>query len=286
MVVPKKSLGQHFLVDPSICTQLIRAGRFAGDDLLLEVGPGKGALTGPLLAEARQVIAVELDRDLVQDLVAKFHLHRDVNASVPWPVFRGGNLVLVEADIRQVQLAALAVFLPRSGRVRVLGNLPYNQATAILHDLLEQRADIEDLTLMFQREVADRLLARPGQRDYGYLSVITQFYCRVEKCFQVPPDAFRPRPQVQSTVVQLTPMRPDRLPPDEQDRFRRVVSASFLAKRKTLLNNLRGLFPHRPPSGIEERCTEIGIDPRRRAETLSVEEFIALSAHLTRGLTP
>ncbi len=277
---PKRSLGQHFLIDPGIARKVIREAMLGPGDVVLEIGPGKGALTEPLLEVARQLVAIEIDTGLIEQLVERFLLRPVTSFRGHFPSYRGGRLLLIEADIRQIDLAELHRITHSPAPFRVVGNLPYNQATAILQTLFERRPLIQDIIVLLQREVADRLLASPGHREYGFLSVVAQYYCRVKKLFPVPAGAFSPKPKVQSTMVRLEPIVPDRLPEDRDLRFHRVVSACFRAKRKTLLNNLRHWMSNRSPDWISQQCAEAQIDARCRAETLSVEEFIALSDHL------
>lgn len=281
MPPPKRSLGQHFLTDPGVCSKIVRAARYGPEDIVLEIGPGKGALTEKLLDTVLQVIAVELDSQLVDALAKRLALEPMTATGPIRRILRGRNMVLVESDIGEVKLGELPGRPEPQKKLRVVGNLPYNQATAILQRLLEQTPEIEDFTLMFQREVAERMLAPPGDRTYGFLSVIVQFHCRIQKLFNVAPGAFYPRPKVQSTMLHLKPIEPGRLPAEQRARFLRLVSASFLAKRKTLLNNLRAVFPAMAPTSIAEQCAAVQIDAHRRAETLTVEEFIALALQLT-----
>lgn len=280
MLPAKKSLGQHFLVEPAVSEKILRASRFSAGQLVLEVGPGRGALTRPLIGKNIRLIAVELDHDLVERLKSEFKLELRTDTPDGFPVYQDGTMTILEADIRQVRLAGLRAWTGGSGPLRIVGNLPYNQATSILQDLLAQSAEIEDMTLMFQREVADRLIANPGSRDYGYLSVLVQTQCAVEKLFHVHPGAFHPRPKVESAVVRLTPIRPERVLPVVRNRFLKLISACFASKRKTLFNNLRPIYSNQSPDWIHEACARAGIDSRRRAETLSVEEFIALTTQL------
>jgi len=265
----KKQLGQHFLVDGNACRRLVRAVGLGTDDVVLEVGPGRGALTQVLLETAARVLAVEVDEALADWLRAK------VSAADDAKKFR-----LVVGDILKSDIDA---FLQAEGierKIRVFGNLPYNIATAVVQHLIRFRSRIEDMTLMLQREVVDRILSPPGNKQYGYLSVVVQYYCEGQKLFSLPPGVFRPVPKVTSTVVHLTfRERPAVEVPDEAFFFQ-LVSALFTERRKTLLNNLKRAAHQLGIDAIENQLAGIGIDLTRRAETLSLEEFAHLARHV------
>jgi 16S rRNA (adenine1518-N6/adenine1519-N6)-dimethyltransferase len=255
----RKRFGQHFL-EPAWIMRLIEAVAPAADETFLEIGPGRGALTGPLAERAGQVIAVELDRDLAARLAA----------SVP------ANVHLVQGDFLEVDLAALT----RDERkpIRVVGNLPYNVASPILFRLLHEAHEgrtLSDATLMLQREVADRLLARPGGTDYGAMSIQVQLLADVERVLSLPPGAFRPPPKVHSAVVCLR-FRPPRVETGDAAVFERVVRGLFLQRRKTLANALKPVaasFGRSAPEILDKAR----LDGRRRPETLSVEDVARLS---------
>jgi 16S rRNA (adenine1518-N6/adenine1519-N6)-dimethyltransferase len=229
-------------------------------DLVLEIGPGEGALTEILAARAGRVIALEVDRALAQ------RLRRRLPA-----------VEVLEADARTWPYGTLA--RPAGGRVVVVGNLPYSVGKPIVAALLEARGALDLMVLMLQREVAERLAAPPGGRIYGALSVLTQAVCDVEVVLRVPPGAFRPPPKVESAVVRLTPRPRSRVPPGLQTRFRDVVRAAFARRRKTLGNALAaGLGMSL--AVVREAATTGGIDPGRRAETLTIEDFVSLAARL------
>lgn len=252
---PRKRFGQHFLRDAQVIERLVRAIAPQPDQRLLEIGPGEGVLTRPLLAAGARVTAVELDRDLAASLAERLG--------------RPPGLDIVQADILQVDIGALAGDRP----LRVVGNLPYNISTPILFHLFAFLPQITDLHFMLQKEVVDRLVAEPGSRDYGRLSVMAGFFCDREWLFDVPPGAFRPPPKVTSAVIRLRP-RPlgesaQRLHPA----LEAVVRQAFGQRRKTLRNNLKG----RITAGELEA---LGIDPGRRPQTLGVEEFVRIANHL------
>ncbi len=249
---PKKRFGQHFLHDRGVVQRILDAFDPQPDETLVEIGPGPGALTRPLLERCARLHVVELDRDLVARLRAEFAPE---------------HLVVHEADALKVDFCALT---PPGGKLRLLGNLPYNISTPLLFHLLDQERCIHDMLFMLQREVVDRMAAAPGGKDYGRLSVMIQWRLRVEKLFNVRPGAFTPPPKVDSSVVRLVPHAQPPVHVHDADAFARVVQAAFAQRRKTLRNNLKGLLA----AGALEA---LDIDPQRRAETLTLAEFVALA---------
>jgi len=278
-VSPKKpKLGQHFLDDPSVGSRIVEALGDLSQSTVLEIGPGRGALTSMLGRRARRVIAVEADRVLAAQLRMKFSL-------VP-------NLEIIEGDILAVDLNTL--FGPKPGstrpgmeqapdRVRVVGNLPYFITSDILLRLFEYRKYFETIVLMVQKEVADRLAAHPGTKDYGLLTATAQLYSRVEKLFEVPPTSFSPPPKVHSAVVRLVLVpRLEKLGVNEAE-FMNFLKLSFAQKRKTLWNNLKVRYASEDLTGAMKRAR---IQPSIRAEALSLEQMAALFRELTsRELT-
>jgi 16S rRNA (adenine1518-N6/adenine1519-N6)-dimethyltransferase len=256
----RRALGQHFLRDAGIARAIVDLVAPTARDLVVEIGPGEGALTGELARRAGRVIALEVDRALLE------RLRRRLPA-----------VEALEADARTWDYGALA--RPDGGRVLVVGNLPYSVSKPIVAALLEARAVLDALALMLQREVAERLAAPPGGKVYGALSVLTQAVCDVELALRVPAGAFRPPPQVESAVVRLTPLARARVPPHLEARFRDVVRAAFAQRRKMLANALAaglGLSL----GVVREAATTSGVEPGRRAETLTIEEFVSLTARL------
>lgn len=260
----KRRFGQNFLVDRGVVDRIIDAVHPRPDETIIEIGPGRGALTSRLLEKAGRVVAIEFDRDLVPQLRAQF-----ANSS---------NLTLVEADALTTDFCAVAT---PSENTRVVANLPYNIATAILQRLIEQRHCLSEMILMLQREVVDRITAEAGSSERGYLSVLVEAYCETEQLFDVSPQAFRPAPKVWSTVVQLR-VRP-KIGADVRDEalLWQIVSAGFAQRRKTILNNLR-----EAPEPIQELLKkrggasivlcDAGLPPLRRAETFMLEEWALL----------
>jgi len=253
--VPRRSLGQHFLIDKNIVHKIVRLAELQPGETVLEIGPGRGILTEALLDSSGLVVAVELDAALCAHLRATLG--------------RRSNFRLVEGDALTFDYAQVpSPFL-------VVANLPYYVSTPLLFRLLEDRRRIDRLVLMLQEEVVARLAAAPGGKDYGALSIAAQFYCEVRQAFRVPPTCFRPKPQVGSAVVVLTPLPKPRVSVADEAFFFRIVRAGFAHRRKALPNSLRDEgFEGAPTAAALEQA---GIDPRRRAETLSIEEFAALT---------
>jgi 16S rRNA (adenine1518-N6/adenine1519-N6)-dimethyltransferase len=242
-----RPLGQHFLFNPAILERIAAA---CGDapDLVVEIGPGPGSLTRALLSRASRVVAVEVDPVLAAALPSR----------VP-----DSRLQVVEAD-------ALSVDLTQWGPAVVAGNLPYYIASPLIERVVRMGPSLLSAVFLIQKEVADRLVASAGTRDYGYLTVATQLRCRVERLFEVKPGAFRPPPKVHSTVVRLTPY--DSLPVEDGDRFLRFVGVCFRHKRKTLRNNLAGSWPR----DLIEAQPEASL----RAEQLSLPAWVELYRRL------
>src|SRR6186713_69994 len=234
--VPRKRFGQHFLHERGVIERILRALQPAPGDRFVEIGPGEGALTLPLLAEAGRLTAIELDRDLIPILRERA---REV-----------GALELIEADALTVDFTALA----GGGTLRLVGNLPYNISTPLLFHALSHAGAIRDMHFMLQKEVVQRMAAAHGSKTYGRLSVSLQSRCRVEHLFDVAPGAFRPPPKVDSAIVRVVPLDRPLLEPRDQDALDRLLRAAFAQRRKTLRNALRGLAD----DTVLEAC---GIDP-------------------------
>lgn len=250
----RKSLGQNFLLDLNLTGRIARAAGPLEEGTVIEVGPGPGGLTRAILsAGAREVIAIERDPRALPALA---------EIAARWP----GRLTVLEADALEVDVASLGQ-APR----RIVANLPYNVATPLLLGWLKRLDDLAGMTLMFQKEVVDRLVARPRTKDYGRLSVITQWLCRVEPQFDVNPRAFTPPPKVTSTIVSLTP-RPQPLAEARFTTLERVTAAAFGQRRKMLRASLKSLI-----GDGESLCAAAGLPPTARAEELPVEAFCALA---------
>jgi 16S rRNA (adenine1518-N6/adenine1519-N6)-dimethyltransferase len=252
---PKKSFGQHFLHERHYIDRIVSVISPRADDFLVEIGPGEGALTFPLLAAAGKLTAIELDTDLIPNLEAKA-------AGI-------GELSIVHADVLKVDFTAMA---QRAGvsRLRVAGNLPYYISSPILFHCVDHAAAIADMHFMLQKEVVDRMAAEPGSKVYGRLSVMLQLACRVEPLFDVPPGAFRPPPKVDSSVVRLVPLPAEARHDANPARLHAVVKAAFAQRRKTLGNALRQVMD-------ADAIRSAGIDPKDRAEVLAPMDFVALA---------
>ena len=252
---PKKSFGQHFLHEKRYIERIVSAISPRPEDVVVEIGPGEGALTFPLLAAAGKMTAIELDTDLIPDLTARA-------ASI-------GELTIVHSDVLKVDFTAMA--RQRGvGKLRVAGNLPYYISSPILFHCVEHASAIEDMHFMLQKEVVDRMAAEPGSKVYGRLSVMLQLVCRVEPLFTVPPGAFRPPPKVDSAVVRMVPLPPEQLPQADPVRLHAIVKAAFAQRRKTLGNALKQVMDS---TAIEAA----GIDPKARAEVLAPGDFVRLA---------
>lgn len=252
---PHRALGQNFLRDPNVARNIIAAIAPGPEDTVLEIGPGEGALTHTLAARAGRLLIVDLDDRVIERMHAQFS---------------GTAVEILHDDILNVDLAALAA---RVGTLRVVGNIPYNITTPILFRLLDHRSVIRDVVLMMQREVARRLSAVPGSKEYGILSVAFQFSADVALLFDVPPTVFYPRPKVTSTLVHLTMRATPRAAVADEAFFRSMVRAVFGKRRKTLRNSLRYFLGAPPPAGIEEFLTH-------RPEELTIEDLARLSNSL------
>ena len=257
----RRALGQHFLRDGGIARAIVDLVAPTANDLVVEIGPGEGALTAELARRAGRLIALEVDPVLTARLRPRFP-----------------GVEIVDADARTWDYGALVA--PPGGRVLVVGNLPYSVGKPILMALVAARGAIDAMALMLQREVAERVAAAPGSRVYGSLSVLTQFYCDVVLALRVPPGAFRPPPKVESAVIRLGVLRSSRVAVADERRFHVVVRAAFAQRRKTLANALSAGLG-RPADALKAAAEAAGIDPSRRAETLTISEF----AELTRQLS-
>lgn len=249
----KKQFGQHFLADTHYVDKIVMAVNPKAGDRLVEIGPGQGAITFPLLRKHPELTVIEFDRDLIAPLTA---------AAAPL-----GELTIIHRDVLQVNFSELA---GPGKQIRLVGNLPYNISSPILFHALDHAAAISDMTFMLQKEVVDRMAAGPGSKVYGRLSVMLQAYCRVDSLFIVPPGAFRPPPKVDSAVARLVPHDPASVGINDHTRFAEVVRAAFGQRRKTLRNALNGVC-------TPEQFEIAGVRPDARGEQIEVAQFIALA---------
>lgn len=262
----KKRFGQNFLVDENVIAKIIRAVSPKEDETIIEIGAGRGALTQRLIETKARVIAIEYDRDLIPVLQERFSSHK--------------NFTLVEADALQVDFQKL-IEPPKKNRI--VANLPYYISTAILQRLIEQRESINEMILMLQREVVERITAPAGNSERGFISVLIEAYCEAEKLFDVSPNSFRPVPKVWSTVARFKMREKIAVEAADENLFWQIVSAGFAQKRKTIFNNLRNapkeLLEHfDEKGGIENLLNDADVKPQRRAETLTLQEWIQLGS--------
>lgn len=250
--VAKKRFGQNFLKNSTVIEKIVRAIRPSLDDFMLEIGPGLGAMTKFLLPHLSQLTAVEIDTDLIPEL------KNNCDGSE--------KLVIHNEDALKFDLAKLAT---NNRKIRAVGNLPYNISTPLLFHLLSHIDLLKDGHFMLQKEVVDRIVAQPGTKDYGRLSVMLQYFCSVERLFIVSPSAFVPRPKVDSAILRMVPREKRELSIEQEKQLAHLVKLAFSQRRKTLRNNLKELIS-------AEQWEKLPIDPGRRAETLKVSEFISL----------
>ena len=254
----RKKLGQHFLADQETAHRIAEASGAAPGEKIVEIGPGRGALTGPLLATGAEVTALELDRELFD------YLQKTMGANL--------RLKLVRANALTFDFSTIP------SPFRVASNLPYSVAAAIINRLIEFKGKISAMTLMTQMEVAQRLCAKEGEDGYGSLSVFVGYHCAAEFLFTVPASAFRPRPKVESAVIRLTPRARPPVDLADEEAFFRLVRTAFAHRRKTIRNNLAKTVEDRET--LDRAFDSAGVDPGARAEDVSMEGFAALSRAL------
>ena len=262
---PQKRFGQNFLTNQSIINRIIVSLDPNAGETIIEIGPGEGALTHPLLERKSRVFAIEFDNNLIPALEQQF----------------GGdeNFHLVHADALTTDFCEI---IKPSPAARVIANLPYNVSTAILQKLIEQRACVTEMVLMLQREVVDRITAVPGSSERGYLSVLVEAYCETEKLFDVAPGSFRPAPKVWSSVVRVRPRRAIAAKVKDEKLLWQIVSAGFAQRRKTILNNLRNAPPPlqetvKNHGGASIVLCRADVELQRRAETLTLEQWARIA---------
>ena len=252
----RKRFGQHFLHDRNLVDLMVRTLGLQKDDTLVEIGPGRGALTYPLLEQLPHLHVVELDRDLIA-------LLRQENSPE--------RLTIHESDALRFDFRTLK---PADKPLRVIGNLPYNISTPLVYHLLSQADAISDMTYMLQKEVVDRHAASPGTGDWGRLSIMVQYHCQADYLFFVSPEAFSPPPRVDSAVVRLMPHASLPHPADDEEHLRRLVAQAFTQRRKAIRNSLKSQV-------TLEQFEQAGIDAGLRPDQLSVADYVAL-ANITR----
>ena len=253
MHTPRKRFGQHFLCDQAIIQQIVFSIAPKPGEHLIEIGPGQGAMTLPILKIAKQLEAIELDRDLIPALQERTH--------------HAGELRVHSADALSFDFASLK---KDERLLRIIGNLPYNISTPLLFHLLEFAPIVADMLFMLQKEVADRIAALPDTDDYGRLSVMVQYHCQAEVLFDVPPSAFHPPPKVDSSIIKLIPYHVLPYPADDYKLFSSIVKLAFGQRRKTLRNSLKGVID-------AEKWEKIAVSSILRPEVLSVKEFVTIA---------
>lgn len=253
----RKRFGQNFLDDHNIIANIVHAISPQPNDLLVEIGPGLGAITTELIEQLDAMHVVELDRDLIPFLIAKFEHTK--------------KLTIHQADALSFDFSQLAGETDR--KLRVVGNLPYNISTPLIFHLLEQSTEIQDMHFMLQKEVVDRLAAGVGDKAYGRLGIMVQYHCRVEPLFDVPPESFNPPPKVDSAIVRLIPHEEKPFTTRDPELLQRLVTAAFSMRRKTLRNSLKN-------HATNEQMEAVGINPGDRAEKVPLEAYVALTEEL------
>lgn len=260
-----KSLGQNFLIDKEVIDAIIDGAAISEEDLVIEIGPGIGVLTQAAAEKAGKVVCIEIDRNLIE--IMKFTLDGLTNIKV------------INDNILKTDLSA--IIEEEKGdleHVKVLGNLPYYITTPIIMKLLEENIPCESITVMMQKEVADRIISGPGSKSYGAVSVAVQYYAEVSRVVDADKSSFMPAPKVDSTVLRMDVRKEPAVSVSDTEHYFKVVRAAFSQKRKTLLNSLGAMGA--PKEVIEKVLKDTGIDSKRRAETLSLEEFAEVSEEL------
>ena len=251
----RKRFGQNFLSDPNIIRKIIDGIRPQAGELMVEIGPGLGAMTDPLIQRLGHLHVVEIDRDLI----ARLHER-----------YTPAQLTVHEGDALKFDFGSLVG--EDAQPLRIVGNLPYNISTPILFHLADYAAQVKDMTFMLQKEVVMRMVAAPGTEEYGRLSVMLQYRFRMGRLFDVPPGAFRPAPKVMSSIVRMAPLPPEQLGARDEALLGRIVTAAFGQRRKTLKNTLRDFLS-------DDDFATLGIDSGLRGEKLSVADFVAIANH-------
>lgn len=260
-----KSLGQNFLVDDSVPKDIVLGAEVDENDLVIEIGPGVGTLTAQLLNKAKKVVAIELDNDLIPILTEEM----------------GSNpkFTLIHNDALKVNFNEI---IGEEKSVKLVANLPYYVTTPIIVKLLKEKYNFKSLTIMIQKEVAERMDAEPGNKDYGSLSLLVQYYCNTKIIRKVPPQCFIPRPKVDSIVIRLDRLDEPKVKVENEKLFFEIIRSSFNMRRKTLWNGVKNIGLSKEK--LELAFEEAGIDPKRRGETLTIEEFAVLSDKINKYL--
>jgi len=262
-----KSLGQNFLMDKNIIDKIIEKSFIGKNDLVIEIGPGIGVLTAAAAEEAGKVIAIEIDRNLIPVLQDTLHEYQNIEIR---------NSDILKTDLHEILKQNREINGQKVEAVRIIGNLPYYITTPIIMRILEDRVPADSITIMLQKEVADRIKAGPGTKTYGALSLAVQYYCTITHVINAPKEIFVPQPKVDSAVIRLDIRKEKPIALQSEEAFFAVIKAGFGQRRKTLLNSLTGIYGM-TKEDISAVMNEAGIDSGRRAETLSMEEFALLA---------
>lgn len=263
----KKSLGQNFLIEPTILDKIVRSAGIDQDTGVIEIGPGIGALTQKLAEKAGKVVAIEIDQRLIPILGDTLSDYSNVK------VIHGDVLKISVAEIIEQELATFK-------SIKVVANLPYYITSPIIIKLLEEKLSLDKITIMIQKEVAERISASPGGKEYGSLTVAIEYYAEAEISFTVPKTVFVPQPNVDSAILNLTIRKQPPYEVEDEERLFKVIRASFAQRRKTLYNNMINLVGKENKETLLAIFNKTGIEPSRRAETLSLLEFVELSNNL------
>lgn len=267
----KKNFGQNFLIDGNVLDNIISAAKITKDDFVLEIGPGIGSLTQYLAENAGKVLAVEIDKNLIPILGETLKEY--------------DNVEIINEDVLKIDINSIIEEKNNGKPIKVVANLPYYITTPILMELLERRLNVESITVMVQKEVADRMQAQPKTKDYGALTLAVQYYSHANINFIVPPGCFMPRPNVDSAVITLTIHKGSRFSVENEDLMFEIIKASFAQRRKTLLNGLNNAPNLKfTKEDVISALNEMGIDERIRGEALSVEDFANLSNILNKKM--
>lgn len=260
-----KSLGQNFLIDDSVPRDIVLGAEVDENDLVIEIGPGVGTLTAQLLNKAKKVVAIELDNDLIPIL------NQEIGDNPKFTLIHNDAL---KVDFNEV--------IREEKSVKLVANLPYYVTTPIIVKLLKENYNFKSLTIMIQKEVAERMNADPGNKDYGALSLLVQYYCNTQIVRKVPPQCFIPRPKVDSIVIRLDKLEEPKVRVENEKLFFDIIRSSFNMRRKTLWNGVKNIGLAK--EDLELAFKEANVDPKRRGETLTIEEFAILSDKINKYL--
>ena len=256
----RKRFGQNFLVDNSVINHIVDSIQPQADDLMIEIGPGLGAMTKPLLSRLNQLNVIELDRDIIPKLIRNCIISDASNKD---------KLTVIETDVLKFDFAAFHAKQNSARKLRIVGNLPYNISTPVLFHLLNYRHLIQDMHFMLQKEVVDRIVSKPGNKNYGRLSVMMQTFCTTQALFEVPPYAFEPAPKVDSAILRLQPNPQFEEPINDFSQYEKLIRQAFSQRRKTLKNTLKNTCS-------AAQIESAGLSPSQRAEELSIADYIKL----------